>query len=63
MESRSTIIKFANYFKIEEVKWDGGVANTSEGRIRIQNDLEKLERWSEINRLQFCKNKYKKYYI
>lgn len=28
----------------------GGVTNTLEDRVRIQNDLKKLEEWSEINR-------------
>lgn len=37
----------------------GGVTSTLRDRIRIQNDLDKLENWSEINKVKFSKEKCK----
>lgn len=36
-----------------------GVASTREGRSRIQNDFDELEKWSEINMMKFSKDKCK----
>ncbi|CAM4569741.1 unnamed protein product [Caretta caretta] len=41
----STLIKFAKDTKL------GGVASALEDRIKMQNDLDKLEKWSEVNRM------------
>ncbi|CAM5092187.1 unnamed protein product [Eretmochelys imbricata] len=49
----STLIKFADDTKL------GGVANALEHMIKIQNDLDKLEKCSEIIRMKFNKNKCK----
>lgn len=35
----------------------GRVASTSEDKIRIQNSLDKLEHWSDTNRMKFNKDK------
>lgn len=37
-----------------------GQGNASKGRIRFQNDLDQLEKWSEMNRMTFAKCKAKK---
>ncbi|CAM5157187.1 unnamed protein product [Eretmochelys imbricata] len=47
----STLIKFADNTKL------GWVASALEDRIKIQNDLDKLEKWSEVNRMKFIKDK------
>uniref|UniRef100_A0A674JM42 Reverse transcriptase domain-containing protein n=1 Tax=Terrapene triunguis TaxID=2587831 RepID=A0A674JM42_9SAUR len=49
----STLIKFADDTKL------GGVASALEDRIKIQNDLDKLEKWSEVNGMKFNKDKCK----
>ncbi|CAM5112215.1 unnamed protein product [Natator depressus] len=49
----STVIKFADNTEM------GGVASALEDRIKIQNDLDKLEKWSEVNRMKFSKDKCK----
>uniref|UniRef100_A0A803SX30 Reverse transcriptase domain-containing protein n=1 Tax=Anolis carolinensis TaxID=28377 RepID=A0A803SX30_ANOCA len=48
-----TIIKFADDTKL------GGIANTPEDRSRIQNDLNRLERWAETNKMKFNRDKCK----
>uniref|UniRef100_A0A803SSL5 Reverse transcriptase domain-containing protein n=1 Tax=Anolis carolinensis TaxID=28377 RepID=A0A803SSL5_ANOCA len=48
-----TIIKFADDTKL------GGIANTPEERSRIQNDLDRLERWAETNKMKFNRDKCK----
>uniref|UniRef100_A0A803TIG3 Reverse transcriptase domain-containing protein n=1 Tax=Anolis carolinensis TaxID=28377 RepID=A0A803TIG3_ANOCA len=48
-----TIIKFADDTKL------GGIANTPEDRSRIQNDLDRLERWTENNKMKFNRDKCK----
>uniref|UniRef100_A0A803THI8 Reverse transcriptase domain-containing protein n=1 Tax=Anolis carolinensis TaxID=28377 RepID=A0A803THI8_ANOCA len=48
-----TIIKFADDTKL------GGRANTPEDRSRIQNDLNRLERWAETNKMKFNRDKCK----
>uniref|UniRef100_A0A803T8Q3 Reverse transcriptase domain-containing protein n=1 Tax=Anolis carolinensis TaxID=28377 RepID=A0A803T8Q3_ANOCA len=48
-----TIIKFADDTKL------GGIANTPEDRSRIQNDLDRLERWAETNKMKFNRDKCK----
>ncbi|CAM5077495.1 unnamed protein product [Natator depressus] len=50
---QSTLIKFASYIKL------GGVSSALEDRIKIQNDLGKMEKWSEVNRMKFNKEKCK----
>ncbi|CAM4536017.1 unnamed protein product [Caretta caretta] len=50
---QSTLIMFADNIKL------GGVASALEDRIKIQNDLDKLEKWSEVNRMKFNKDKCK----
>uniref|UniRef100_K7EX79 Reverse transcriptase domain-containing protein n=1 Tax=Pelodiscus sinensis TaxID=13735 RepID=K7EX79_PELSI len=47
------LIKFADSTKL------GGIATNLEDRVIIQNDLDKLEKWSEINRMKFNKDKCK----
>uniref|UniRef100_A0A8C4Y200 Macro domain-containing protein n=1 Tax=Gopherus evgoodei TaxID=1825980 RepID=A0A8C4Y200_9SAUR len=49
----STLTKFADDTKL------GGVASALEDRIKIQNDPDKLEKWSEVNRMKFNKDKCK----
>ncbi|CAM5162260.1 unnamed protein product [Natator depressus] len=49
----STLIKFADDTKL------GGVASALKDRITIQNDLDKLEKWCEVNRMKFSKDKCK----
>ncbi|CAM5094356.1 unnamed protein product [Natator depressus] len=49
----SILIKFVDNTKL------GGVASALEDRIKIQNDLDKLEKWSEVNRMKFNKDKCK----
>uniref|UniRef100_A0A8C3I187 Reverse transcriptase domain-containing protein n=1 Tax=Chrysemys picta bellii TaxID=8478 RepID=A0A8C3I187_CHRPI len=49
----STLIKFADDIKL------GGIATALEDRVIIQNDLDKLEKWSEVNRMKFNKDKCK----
>uniref|UniRef100_A0A803TL93 Reverse transcriptase domain-containing protein n=1 Tax=Anolis carolinensis TaxID=28377 RepID=A0A803TL93_ANOCA len=48
-----TIIKFADDTKL------GGIANTPEDRSRIQNDLDRLERWAKTNKMKFNRDKCK----
>uniref|UniRef100_K7EWP9 Reverse transcriptase domain-containing protein n=1 Tax=Pelodiscus sinensis TaxID=13735 RepID=K7EWP9_PELSI len=48
-----TLTKLADDTKL------GGVATTLEDRVIIQNDLEKSEKWSEVNRMKFNKDKCK----
>ncbi|CAM5124933.1 unnamed protein product [Natator depressus] len=48
-----TIIKFVDDTKL------GRVASALEDRMKIQNDLDKLEKWSEVNRMKFNKDKCK----
>uniref|UniRef100_K7EWB1 Reverse transcriptase domain-containing protein n=1 Tax=Pelodiscus sinensis TaxID=13735 RepID=K7EWB1_PELSI len=48
-----TLIKFADDTKL------GGVATALEDRVKIQNDLDKLEKWSEVSRMKFNKDKCK----
>ncbi|CAM4661769.1 unnamed protein product [Lepidochelys olivacea] len=48
-----TLTKFENDIKL------GGVVSALEDRIKIQNDLDKLEKWSEVNRMKFNKDKCK----
>uniref|UniRef100_A0A803TJV1 Reverse transcriptase domain-containing protein n=1 Tax=Anolis carolinensis TaxID=28377 RepID=A0A803TJV1_ANOCA len=48
-----TVINFADDTKL------GGIANTPEDRSRIQNDLNRLERWAETNKMKFNRNKCK----
>ncbi|CAM5075370.1 unnamed protein product [Eretmochelys imbricata] len=50
---RSTLLKSEDDTKL------GGVASALEDRIKIQNDLDKLEKWSEVNRMKFNKDKCK----
>uniref|UniRef100_A0A803TK60 Reverse transcriptase domain-containing protein n=1 Tax=Anolis carolinensis TaxID=28377 RepID=A0A803TK60_ANOCA len=47
------IIKFVDDTKL------GGIANTPEDRSRIQNDLNRLERWVETNKMKFNRDKCK----
>jgi len=47
------LIKFADDTKL------GGVANSSEDRIRIQTDLDRLESWAKANKMNFNKEKCK----
>ncbi|CAM5146515.1 unnamed protein product [Natator depressus] len=49
----STLIKFADNTNL------GGVASALEDRIKIQNDLDKLEKWYEVSRIKFNKDKCK----
>uniref|UniRef100_K7EW77 Reverse transcriptase domain-containing protein n=1 Tax=Pelodiscus sinensis TaxID=13735 RepID=K7EW77_PELSI len=49
----SMLIKFADDIKL------GGVATNLEDRVIIQNDLDKLEKWSEVSRMKFNKDKCK----
>uniref|UniRef100_K7EZW8 Reverse transcriptase domain-containing protein n=1 Tax=Pelodiscus sinensis TaxID=13735 RepID=K7EZW8_PELSI len=49
----STLIKFADDTKM------GGVTTALEDRAIIQNDLDKLEKWSEVNKMKFNKDKCK----
>uniref|UniRef100_A0A8C3H5J2 Protocadherin-16 n=1 Tax=Chrysemys picta bellii TaxID=8478 RepID=A0A8C3H5J2_CHRPI len=49
----STLIKFADDTKL------GGIATALENRVIIQKDLDKLEKWSEVNRMKFNKDKCK----
>ncbi|CAM5081660.1 unnamed protein product [Natator depressus] len=49
----STLIKFEDDTKL------GGVASALEDRIKIHNDLDKLEKWSEVIWMKFSKDKCK----
>uniref|UniRef100_K7F0M3 Reverse transcriptase domain-containing protein n=1 Tax=Pelodiscus sinensis TaxID=13735 RepID=K7F0M3_PELSI len=49
----STLIKFADDTKL------GGIATALGDRVIIQNDLGKLEKWSEVNRMKVNKDKCK----
>ncbi|KAM9128056.1 uncharacterized protein ACDP82_011991 [Pangshura tecta] len=46
-------LKFADDTKL------GGTATALEDRVIIQNDLDKLEKWSEVNQMKFNKDKRK----
>uniref|UniRef100_A0A803TBS9 Reverse transcriptase domain-containing protein n=1 Tax=Anolis carolinensis TaxID=28377 RepID=A0A803TBS9_ANOCA len=48
-----SIIKFADDTKL------GGITKTPEDRNRIQNDLNRLERWAETNKMKFNRDKCK----
>lgn len=45
------LIKFADDTKL------GGTTSILEDRIRIQNDLDKLEKWTGKNRMKFKRDK------
>uniref|UniRef100_A0A803SME4 Reverse transcriptase domain-containing protein n=1 Tax=Anolis carolinensis TaxID=28377 RepID=A0A803SME4_ANOCA len=47
------IIKFADDTKL------GGIANTPEDRSRIQNNLNRLEKWAKTNKMKFNRDKCK----
>uniref|UniRef100_A0A803TCK4 Reverse transcriptase domain-containing protein n=1 Tax=Anolis carolinensis TaxID=28377 RepID=A0A803TCK4_ANOCA len=47
------IIKFTDDTKL------GGITNTPEDRSRIQNDLNRLERWAETNKMKFNRDRCK----
>jgi hypothetical protein len=47
------LIKFADDTKL------GGVANTPEDRITLQNDLNRLENWAKANKMNFNREKCK----
>ena len=47
------LIKFADDMKL------GGTTSILEDRIRIQNDLDKLEKWTGKNRMKFNRDKCK----
>ncbi|PKU30795.1 rna-directed dna polymerase from mobile element jockey-like [Limosa lapponica baueri] len=47
-----TLSKFADDAKL------GGVADTPEGHAVIQRNLDRLEKWSDRNLMQFTKGKY-----
>lgn len=47
------LIKFADDTKL------GGTTSILEDRIRIQNDLDKLEKWTGKNRMKFNRDKCK----
>uniref|UniRef100_A0A674JN28 Reverse transcriptase domain-containing protein n=1 Tax=Terrapene triunguis TaxID=2587831 RepID=A0A674JN28_9SAUR len=49
----SMLIKFATDTKL------GGIATALEDGVIIQNDRDKLEKWSEVNRMKFNKDKCK----
>uniref|UniRef100_UPI00109F2E4C uncharacterized protein LOC114596483 n=1 Tax=Podarcis muralis TaxID=64176 RepID=UPI00109F2E4C len=50
---RGILIKFADDTKL------GGVANTPEDRITLQNDLDSLENWAKTNKMNFNREKCK----
>uniref|UniRef100_A0A670HWE4 Reverse transcriptase domain-containing protein n=1 Tax=Podarcis muralis TaxID=64176 RepID=A0A670HWE4_PODMU len=50
---KGILIKFADDTKL------GGVANTPEDRITLQNDLDRLENWAKTNKMNFNREKYK----
>jgi len=47
----STLGKYADNTKL------GGVADTPEGCVAIQQGLDRLERWAAINQMRFNKSK------
>ena len=47
------LIKFTDDTKL------GGVANSPEDRIKIQNDLNRLESWAKTNKINFSRKKCK----
>uniref|UniRef100_K7EYP9 Reverse transcriptase domain-containing protein n=1 Tax=Pelodiscus sinensis TaxID=13735 RepID=K7EYP9_PELSI len=49
----STLTKFSDDTKL------GEVTTALEDRVIIQKDLDKLEKWSEVNRMKFNKDKCK----
>lgn len=51
MRKWTTVIEFANETEL------GGVTSTPENRIRIQNDLDKLEKWSKVSKMKFSGDK------
>uniref|UniRef100_A0A670HPH4 Gypsy retrotransposon integrase-like protein 1 n=1 Tax=Podarcis muralis TaxID=64176 RepID=A0A670HPH4_PODMU len=50
---KGILIKFADDTKL------GGVANTPEDRITLQNDLDRLENWAKTNKMNFNREKCK----
>lgn len=40
-------------YKVSENTELGEVANALEDRIKVQNDLDKLEAWCELHRIKF----------
>uniref|UniRef100_A0A670I6Y3 Reverse transcriptase domain-containing protein n=1 Tax=Podarcis muralis TaxID=64176 RepID=A0A670I6Y3_PODMU len=50
---KGILIKFADDTKL------GGVTNTPEDRITLQNDLDRLENWAKTNKMNFNREKCK----
>lgn len=50
---QGSLIKFVDDTKL------GGIANTTEDRRSLQEDLDKMEYWAEINRMTFNREKCK----
>ena len=51
------LIKFADDTKL------GGVANTSEDKCRIQNDLNRIENWVSTNKMSSNREKLKELHL